>query len=161
MRPPLAAPDLAAQPLKDHPVMKQQCHAVAPLTTSIKPRTSAEVPNTPVYTVSWDTNNAANDAARAAAAAAHDFAVGALKVKGAHVDQVHQPRERVFEADGNLNGRAVVLELLTDLGEHAPGVGARAVTLVDERESRNGVAPHLAVHCDRLRLHAACAPVIL
>lgn len=115
-----------------------------------------------MYTISQDTNNAANDAAReAAAAAAHNFAVGALKVKGAHVNQVHQPRQRVFKSDGNLNGRAVVLELLTDLGEYAPGVGARAVTLVDERESRHGVAPHLAVHCDRLRLHAACAPVIL
>jgi hypothetical protein len=46
------------------------------------------------------------------------------------------------------------LELVAELVAHAEGVRARAVALVDKREARDVVTPHLAVHGEGLALHA-------
>mmetsp|Transcript_39835 Transcript_39835/g.101037 ORF Transcript_39835/g.101037 Transcript_39835/m.101037 type:complete len:251 (-) Transcript_39835:32-784(-) len=69
--------------------------------------------------------------------------------------QVHDALEVRLHADGNLHRRAVDLELVTRLLHDLPGVGARAVQLVDEDDARHVVAPHLPVHRDALTLHAA------
>jgi hypothetical protein len=49
---------------------------------------------------------------------------------------------------------ALCFELLAQLLGDAHRVGARTVALVDERDARHAVAPHLAVDGDRLALHA-------
>ena len=55
---------------------------------------------------------------------------------------------------GQLHQHRVVLELLAELLLHAERVRAGPVALVDERDARHLVAPHLAVDGERLALHA-------
>lgn len=87
---------------------------------------------------------------------AYLLAVGALKGVGLHVDEVHEAAEVVLEADRHLHRRAVVAQLVADLADDPPRCRAGAVALVDERDARYPVPPHLAVHRDGLRLHAPC-----
>src|SRR6266542_3832457 len=71
-----------------------------------------------------------------------------------HRDEIDDADELVLEADGELHQHRVVLELLAELILHAERVRAGPVALVDEREARHLVAPHLAVDGERLALDA-------
>ena len=79
----------------------------------------------------------------------------ALKVHGLHLNQVDDALKLVFGSDGDLDGGGGHLELGVDLFHCLPGVGTHAVHLVDEGDSRDIVALHLAVDGGGLRLHAA------
>jgi hypothetical protein len=63
------------------------------------------------------------------------FAVFAVKVQGFHGDQVHHALVIGLEPDGHLHGHGVVAQLLLELPDHAKGVGAAAVALVDEGDA--------------------------
>lgn len=82
-------------------------------------------------------------------------AAGTLKVHGLHLDNVNDALELVLGADGDLDGGRGDLELGVDLLDGLPGVGAHTVHLVDEGDSGNIVAFHLAIDGNRLRLDAA------
>ena len=88
----------------------------------------------------------------------HLLPLATLEVEGLHLDEIHYALKVSLEADGELEHHRVVAELLAQLPGHAPGIGARAVQLVDEGDTRNAVAPHLTIHGQGLRLdtrHAA------
>ncbi len=57
----------------------------------------------------------------------------------------------------SLHGGRVELEHVAQAVDHLPRVRAHAVALVHECETRHSVALHLAIDCNRLRLHAADA----
>ena len=86
--------------------------------------------------------------------AAHVFAVVAVEVHGLHRDQVDDACEFVFLADGKLHQNGVAFQLLAHLLHHPLRIGAGAVHLVDERQSRHMVALHLAIDGHRLTLYA-------
>src|SRR5690606_24425929 len=78
----------------------------------------------------------------------------AVEVHGLPRAQVDDALELVLGADRDRHHDGVVLERLAQLLRDAERIGARAVHLVDERDSRDVVRPHLPVDGDRLRLHA-------
>ena len=82
-------------------------------------------------------------------------AVGSVKGDRLVAHQIHHPRVVLLQADGHVHRRGVEAELLANLLQHLPGVGARAVALVDEAQARDGVATHLSIDGDGLRLDAA------
>ena len=77
----------------------------------------------------------------------------ALEAHRLHGDQIHHAGVIRFEPDGDLHRHRVVTQLLTQPFDHPARVGAGAIELVDQCQSRNPVAPHLAIHGDRLGLH--------
>jgi hypothetical protein len=88
--------------------------------------------------------------------AAYLLALGAVKVEGTIVNQVHKAYQLILQSNWKLHGSTVMPELLLDLAYHLPGAGTGAVTLVDERKAGNIVAAHLTINGDRLRLHPSC-----
>jgi hypothetical protein len=88
------------------------------------------------------------------ASVARLLAISPFKVECSHVNEIHEPSQVILKADRDLNRRAVVLQLLADLIDDAPGRRARAIALVDESKARHVVSPHLAVDGDSLRLYA-------
>jgi hypothetical protein len=62
-----------------------------------------------------------------------------------------------LETDGNLHRHGVVAQLLAKPLDHPARIRAGAIELVDQGQARHLVAPHLAIHGDRLGLHAGHA----
>ena len=85
------------------------------------------------------------------------FAVGTGEGVSLHGQQVDQAVVLVFQADGNLDHDGIVAQLGAQLFRDAVGIGAGAVELVDERDAGHVVPAHLAIHRDRLGLHAGNA----
>ncbi len=79
----------------------------------------------------------------------------AVEVNSLHSDDIDHPFEPVFEADRIRYECWVVCELLTKLVGYAVRVGTRAVTLIDEGQTRNVVPTHLTIHRDGLRLNTS------
>ena len=86
--------------------------------------------------------------------AAHVLAVVAIKIERLHGDQIDHALKLVFLADRNLHPHRIAAELVLELLDDAIVVGAGAVHLVDERQTRHLVPLHLAVDRHRLALHA-------
>lgn len=70
---------------------------------------------------------------------------------------VDNPLQNILKPHGNLNRRAVALQLVPNHPDHSPRVCADAVEFVDESDARNVVAAHLPIDCDGLALDAADA----
>jgi len=83
------------------------------------------------------------------------FALFSLEVERLHCDQVDHALELFAHANRNLQQHGVVVELFFDLADDLVGIGAGAVHLVDERQTRHVISLHLAVDGNRLRLDTA------
>ena len=86
---------------------------------------------------------------------ADGLAVVAIEVGSLHGDEIDHALELVFLADRDLHRDRVAAEFVAELADDPVEVGAGAVHLVDERQSRHLVPFHLAVDRHRLALHAA------
>jgi len=84
-----------------------------------------------------------------------DVALVACEPVGLPLDDVDDALEPRLGADGDLERRAVDLELISSLLDDLPWVGACTVKLVDKYGAGDPVAPHLAIDGDALALDAA------
>ena len=80
------------------------------------------------------------------------FTVFAVKVDRLHRQKVDDPLECRFTSHRQLQRNGNYAELFTDLRDHLVRIGTGAVHLVDEGDSRNFVALHLAIDGQRLAL---------
>ena len=71
-----------------------------------------------------------------------------------HFDQVDDAAMVVLESDRKLHQHWIVTELLAKLIANFERVGTGSIALVDERQTRDVVAAHLAVDSERLTLHS-------
>ncbi len=78
-----------------------------------------------------------------------------LKRNCFHRDQVDHALEALGDAHIQLDRHGVEAELLADIAAHPVRVGADAVHLIDEGDSRHAIAFHLLIDSERLALHAA------
>ena len=83
------------------------------------------------------------------------LAVRTVKIHRLLRDEIDNALEVRFLADGQLHEHGVASELGAELLDHLLRIGAGAVHLVDERQPRHVVAPHLPIDGERLRLYAA------
>jgi hypothetical protein len=80
-----------------------------------------------------------------------------VKHDDAHFHDVDDTLQIVLQPDGCLDQSGVEAEFFPKIANHALGIGAHAVQLVDERDARHIVALHLPVHSHSLRLHSRYA----
>ncbi len=83
------------------------------------------------------------------------LAAGSIKVIRLLSDQVDHALERRLATDRKLHEASVATQLCAQLLDYLFRVRPDAVHLVDESQSRNVVAPHLAINRQRLGLDAA------
>ena len=74
-----------------------------------------------------------------------------------HFNQVNDAFEVILCTDWDLHQKRISTKFVTQLLNHAIGVGTGAVHLVDEGKARHLVTFHLPVHRDGLTLHATDA----
>ena len=86
---------------------------------------------------------------------ADDFTVPPVEIDGLHLDQIDDPLEFLAGTNRQLQQDRIVAQFLAHLPNDAERVGSGAVHFVDERQTGNVVAIHLAVDGDRLGLDAA------
>lgn len=78
---------------------------------------------------------------------------GTFVVDGLTLDDINDTLKVVLGAHGDLDGSGGNLELLVDLLNSLPWVGAHTVHLVDERQTRDVITLHLPIDRLSLRLH--------
>ena len=78
----------------------------------------------------------------------HVLAGSAFKRHSLHQHEINHARERIARAHRNLHRHGDMAQLAFQLSHHPRGIGAGAVHLVDESDSRYAIPLHLAVHCD-------------
>ena len=61
----------------------------------------------------------------------------------------------LFQPNWNLHKNRVAIKFFMQLLNDATRIGARSIKFVDKSKSRNPIALHLAVNCQRLSLYAA------
>ncbi len=85
---------------------------------------------------------------------AHRLALLSLEIERLAIDEIDHAFEARLDSDRNLKRYGRQAQLGLELADHIGRIGASPVHLVDERDARHGVALHLAIDGDRLRLHS-------
>ncbi len=79
----------------------------------------------------------------------------AYPLERTHIDQIHDPGERIFESHGDLGKNGMRLDAVPNLLHATPWICAQTIALVDKCDARDAVLVGLAPHGFGLRFDPA------